>query len=401
MSRDEPGQAASGKAPTMLDVAALAGVSLKTVSRVVNQAPNVAPELVTRVLDAIRLLDYRPNLTASSLRRADRKTAAIGLLLEDVANPFSSALHRAVEDVARQRGSLVFAGSNDEDADRERELLLALVARRVDGLIAVPVADNHGGLLREQRLGRPMVVVDRLVASGDADTVTVDNRGGAQRAVRHLAAHGHRRIAFLGDLHTIWTAAERYLGYLEGLAAAGIQLDPRVVCHDIHGIEAAERATLELLSTTEPPTALFTGQNLITIGAIRALQRLGLQHQVALVGFDDILLADLLVPRVSVIAQDPAKLGRTAAELLFARLDGDRTPPRHVVVPTRLVPRGSGELPPPGPDADRGVPVPLVPPGPARGGSVPRRAVELLAQDIGVARVARGLLDHVHIDPAQ
>src|SRR6266545_524004 len=277
---------ASAKAPTMRDVAALAGVSLKTVSRVVNQAPNVAPDLVTRVLDAVRLLDYRPNLTASSLRRADRKTAAIGLLLDDVANPFSSALHRAVEDVARERGSLVFAGSSDE----------------------------------------------------------VGDRAGARQAVQHLAAHGHRRIAFLGDLRTIWTAAERYLGYLEGLAAAGIQLDPRVVGHDVHGIEAAERATLELLSTTEAPTALFTGQNLITIGAIRALQRLGLQHRVALVGFDDVLLADLLDPRVSVIAQDPATLGRTAAELLFARLDGDRSPPRHLVVPTRLVPRGSGEL---------------------------------------------------------
>src|SRR6266704_3055611 len=326
----------------MRDVAAVAGVSLKTVSRVVNQAPNVAPDLVTRVLDAVRLLNYRPNLTASSLRRADRKTAAIGLLLDDVANPFSSALHRAVEDVARERGSLVFAGSSDEDADREQELLLALVARRVDGLIAVPCGDNDGGLLREQRLGRPMVIVDRLIASGDADTVTVDNRAGARQAVQHLAAHGHRRIAFLGDLRTIWTAAERYLGYLEGLAASGIQLDPRVVGHDVHGIEAAERATLELLSTSEAPTALFTGQNLITIGAIRALQRLGLQHRVALVGFDDVLLADLLDPRVSVIAQDPATLGRTAAALLFARLDGDRSPPRcRVVMPdrTRMVSR--------------------------------------------------------------
>src|SRR6266704_580732 len=150
----------------MRDVAALAGVSLKTVSRVVKQAPNVAPDLVTRVLDAVRLLNYRPNLTASSLRRADRKTAAIGLLLDDVANPFSSALHRAVEDVARERGSLVFAGSSDEDADREQELLLALVARRVDGLIAVPCGVNDGGLLREQRLGRPMVSVDRLITSG-------------------------------------------------------------------------------------------------------------------------------------------------------------------------------------------------------------------------------------------
>jgi LacI family transcriptional regulator len=329
----------------MHDVAAVAGVSLKTVSRVVNQAPNVAPELVSRVLDAIRLLDYRPNLTASSLRRADRKTSAIGLLLEDVANPFSSVLHRAVEDVARQRGTLVFAGSSDEDAHRERELLLALVARRVDGLIAVPVGGNDGGLLREQRLARPMVFVDRLVASGDADTVTVDNRAGARRAVGHLAAHGHRRIAFLGDLRAIWTAAERYLGYLEGLPAAGIQLDPRLVRQDIHGIEAADRATLELLTAAEPPTALFTGQSLITIGAIHALQRLGLQHRVALIGFDDVLLADLLDPRVSVIAQDPARLGRTAAELLFARLDGDSAPPRHVVMPTELVPRGSGEIP--------------------------------------------------------
>jgi LacI family transcriptional regulator len=332
------------RAPTMRDVAALAGVSLKTVSRVVNQEPGVSPELVRRVLDAVGLLGYRHNLTASSLRRADQKTATIGLLLEDVANPFSSELHRAIEDVAREHGTLALASSSDEDPDRQRELLHALVSRRVDGLIAVPASGNQSSLLRERLLGRPMVLVDR--PAPEADSVTVDNRAGAARALRHLVAHGHRRVAFVGDLRSLWTAIERHAGYVEGLAAEGIALDPHLVVMDVRGVDAAERAVSGLLSSAEPPTALLTGQNLITIGAIHALQRLGLQHRVALVGFDDFPLADLLDPRVSVVTQDPTAIGRTAAELLFGRLDGDRGPHRHVVLPTRLLPRGSGEIRP-------------------------------------------------------
>jgi len=335
----------AARVPTMRDVAALAGVSIKTVSRVVNQEPGVAPELVGRVLDAVGLLGYRHNLTASSLRRADHKTATIGLLLEDISNPFSSALHRAIEDVARHRGTLVLAGSSDEDPDRQQELLHALVSRRVDGLIAVPASGNQNALLRERRLGRPMVLVDRLAP--EADSVVVDNRAGVGQALRHLVAHGHRRIAFLGDLRSIWTATERHAGYVEALAAEGIMLNPHLVRMDVHGIDVAEAIVRELLAAADPPTALLAGQNLIAIGAIHALQRLGWQHRVALVGFDDFPLADLLNPGVSVIAQDPTGLGQAAAELLFARVDGDRTPPRHVVVPTRLVPRGSGEIPAP------------------------------------------------------
>jgi LacI family transcriptional regulator len=341
------GDGAALRAPTMRDVAALAGVSLKTVSRVVNQEPGVSPELASRVLDAVGLLGYRHNLTASSLRRADQKTATIGLLLDDSSNPFSSELLRAVEDVAWERGTLVLAGSSDEDPDRQRELLHALVSRRVDGLIAVPASGNQSSLLRERLLGRPMVLVDR--PAPEADSVTVDNRAGTARALRHLVAHGHRRVAFLGDLRSLWTATERHAGYVEGLAAEGIALDPHLVVMDVRGVDAAERAVSALLSSAEPPTALLTGQNLITIGAIHSLQRLGLQHRVALVGFDDFPLADLLDPRVSVVAQDPTTIGRAAAELLFARLDGDRRPPQQVVVPTRLIARGSGELRPDAP----------------------------------------------------
>jgi LacI family transcriptional regulator len=338
------GDGAALRAPTMRDVAALAGVSIKTVSRVVNQEPGVSPELASRVLDAVGLLGYRHNLTASSLRRTDQKTATIGLLLEDVANPFSSELYRAIENVAREHGTLALAGSSDEDPNRQRELLHALVSRRVDGLIAVPASGNQSSLLHERLLGRPMVLVDR--PAPEADSVTADNRAGAARALHHLVAHGHRRTAFLGDLRSLWTATERHAGYVEGLATEGITLDPRLVIMDVRGVDAAERAVSGLLRSAEPPTALLTGQNLITIGAIHALQRLGLQHRVALVGFDDFPLADLLDPRVSVVTQDPTAIGRTAAELLFGRLDGDRGPPRHVVLPTRLLPRGSGEIRP-------------------------------------------------------
>ena len=331
--------------PTMRDVGALAGVSLKTVSRVVNGEPGVSAELVARVQDAIRLLGYRHNMTASTLRRADQKSATIGLLLEDVANPFSSALHRAIEDAARQRNVLVFAGSSDEDVHQQRAALKAFGLRRVDGFIIVPAGGDHGDLHLERLKGRPLVFVDRPATVPDADSVTVDNRAAARRAVHHLSDHAHRHIAFLGDLRSIWTAAERYAGYVEGLATRGIRLDPELVRFDLHGIGAAERATLELLALPHPPTAVFTGQNLVTIGAVRALKQMQAQHRVALIGFDEILLADLLDLPVSVIAQNPPAIGRAAAELLFARMDGDEQPAQHVVVPTTLIPRGSGELP--------------------------------------------------------
>lgn len=339
-----PGQ--TRREPTMRDVAALAGVSIKTVSRVVNAEPGVRPERQERVLDAVRALDYRHNANASSLRRADRKTATIGLLLENAANPFSAALFRAIEDAARRRDILVFAGSSDEDGERERAILQALASRRVDGIIMVPVTSHHRRRHHVQRLDRPIVLVDRLAGDLDADSVTVDNRGGASQAVRHLAAHGHRRIAFLGDLHSIWTAGERHAGYVEGMATEGLRLDPALVRQDLRGPEAADGVTQELLTGPEPPTALFTAQNLITIGSLRALQRAGAQHRIALVGFDDVPLAALLAPPVSVVAQDPVELGHQAADLLFARLDGDTGPPHHLVLPTRFIPRGSGELPP-------------------------------------------------------
>lgn len=330
----------------MRDVAALAKVSLKTVSRVVNGESGVSPGLARRVLAASERLNYRHNLTASSLRRSDGRSATIGVVLEDVANPFSSALHRAVEDVAVQRGVLVLAGSSDEDGDRERKLVSAFASRRVDGLIIQPSSHDHSYLLSERRAGTAIVFVDRPPAFLDADTVLTDNAAGVRHGIRHLVEQGHRRIGYLGDMRTIETAAERYRGYIDELTDSKIEIDERLVRLDLRGIEKAEAAAAALLTLSPPPTALFTGQNLITIGAFRALRRLELHRRVALIGFDDILLADLLEPGITVIAQDPAAIGRTAAQMLFRRLDGDRSPSQHEIVLTRMITRGSGEITP-------------------------------------------------------
>src|SRR3954451_6339719 len=213
---------ATARRPTMQDVAALAGVALKTVSRVVNDEPGVSPRLEERGRRAIEQLNYRRDANASMLRRLGGKTQTIGLVLEDVSNPFSSALHRAIEDSARARNVLVFAGSCDEDPRRERELIGSFRDRRVDGIIVVPASSDHTFLYEEQRAGTALVFVDRPAAHLDADSVASDNLGGSVEAVGHLVAHGHRRIAFLGDLLSIATAGERLQGYNEALEQAGI-----------------------------------------------------------------------------------------------------------------------------------------------------------------------------------
>jgi LacI family transcriptional regulator len=330
----------------MVDVAALAGVALKTVSRVVNDEPGVSPELESRVRRAIEQLQYRRDANAATLRRLSRKTQTIGLVLEDVANPFSSELHRAVEDAARERGVLVFAGSCDEDPERERDLIGSFRERRVDGIIVVPASHDHTYLYEERRAGTALVFVDRPASHLDADSIVSDNLGGAVRAVAHLLERGHRRIGFLGDLLSISTAEERLRGYMQSLESVGIPIDDDVVRTELRDPGAAASAVEEMLALPEPPTAFFTGQNLLTIGGVHALRRAGRERDIALIGFDDISLADLLDPAISVVAQDPQAIGRAAADQLFRRLDGDTAPAVHRVIPVSLIARGSGEIPP-------------------------------------------------------
>jgi len=327
--------------PTMNDVARTAGVSLKTVSRVVNGESTVAPDLAARVHAAVESLNYRPHIGASMLRRNDRRTRTIGVLLEDVGNPFSAAVHRAIEDESRLRGVQVLTGSLDEDPQRERELAAAFAQRHADGLIVAPTGVDQSYL--RSLSDAPVVFVDRPGTGHPGDSVLATNVSGSRDAVRHLVAQGHRRIAYLGDQIRVPTARERHRGFLAALGAADLSpFAERRLRHPSY----AESATLALFDRPDRPTALFTSQNLITIGAFRALRRLRLQRRVALVGFDDFPLADLLEPAVTVVAQDPITMGRTAARALFERIDGATGPPREFWIPTTLIRRGSGEIPP-------------------------------------------------------
>jgi LacI family transcriptional regulator len=325
----------------MSDVARLAGVSIKTVSRVVNDEPGVHPDTAERVLAAIEQLGFRRNLGARNLRRG-MSTGTIGLVLEDVGNPFYSVLTRAVEEVARQFGRQVLTGSSAEDPARERELALEFCSRRVDGLIVVPAGMQHGYLVPEMRAGTPVVFVDRPAGDVVADTVLVDNLGGTAAMVGHLAEHGHSRLAFLGDAPDIFTASERLRGFREGCARFGIRYDENLVVMGPHTDGGVAASVGRLLSAGA--TALITGNNRITIMVLRALSTV--PHRPAVAGFDDFELADLLDPPVTVLAHDIAAMGRAAAELLFARMEGDTSPPRRIVLPANIIPRGSGEVRP-------------------------------------------------------
>lgn len=332
---------------TMRDVAALAGVSIKTVSRVVNAEAGVADAVRERVQDAVERLDYRHNLGASNLRRGTGRSGLIGALLQDVSNSFSAALLRSLEDAARDRGTAILSASLDEEPDRERALVHDLVTRRVDGLVLMPSTDRQDYLSSEVRAGLPVVFVDREPRGVAADSVTVENFEGAQMGVEHLLAQGHRRIACLTDLAEIYTARDRYEGYVEAFRGRGLRPDAKLSVQALRGAGAAEAAVLHLLDLAEPPTAIFAGRNDLCHGSVRALRQRGLSDSVALVGFDDFPLADLVSPPLTVIRQDVGRIGRVTAELLMARLDGDTSAPQRIVVEPTLVVRGSGEIPPP------------------------------------------------------
>ncbi len=332
--------------PTMRDVAAVAGVSLKTVSRVLNDEPGVSPSLAAKVKAAAVELDYRPNLTASSLRRADQRTSTIGLLLEDIANPFFALLHRGVEDVCEEVGIGVLAASLDQDADRERRLVTAFSSRRVDGLIMVPTDSEQGYLDNEIRSGMPIVFADRLPRGVEGDGVLTDNREATQHAVAHLIARGHERIAFLGGVLGIQTAEERYLGFVDAMRRAGLPIRPEWVIRDLHSVAEAQARAAGLLARDEVPTAFLTAQNYLSIGTSRALRFAGMEHRIAMIGYDDFEFADMLSPSISVIAQEPRRIGQLAATMLLHRMAEPDRPTTVTVLPSVLTHRQSGDIRP-------------------------------------------------------
>jgi LacI family transcriptional regulator len=327
--------------PTMIDVARAAEVSLKTVSRVVNREPNVRPETQERVEIAIATLGFRRNDAARSLRQR-HKPRTLGLVIGDFANPFYSAIARGVEQTVRSREILLITGSSDEEPELERNLIRSLLERRVDGLIVTPAATDHRYLLPDIAHGMPVVFIDRPPGRIDADTILLDNAGGIRAAVEHLLEQGHERIGFVGDFPSIFTASERLRGYRAALAEHGIPDDPSLVHLGSHNADSAGEALRELLALQRPPSALLTGNNRITTGVLSELAR----HEtpLALVGFDDLELAELLGRPLTAVTYDAVQLGRHAASLIVRRLDGDVGPPVHLIEPTSLVVRSSTDV---------------------------------------------------------
>jgi LacI family transcriptional regulator len=333
--------------PTLRDVALEAGVSFKTVSRVVNGEKNVRDELAQRVVAAIATLGYRPDARARHLRQHASSSGAIGFVLVDVANPFFSAILRGIEDVARKMNCLVLSGSSDGDPERQNQLVREFIARRVDGLIIVPVADDSGLLDLEIERGTAVVFLDLEPSHLNADVVRSDHLGGARRATQHLLDIGHRDIAFFGDASEVFSASQRLAGFLSTMKNVGLRVPDRRIVTGHYGPTEWYDLALEYLAGPSLPTAIFSAQNFVTVGVTQALHKLGLQHNIAQVGFDDVELAAAVTPGITVVPQHASDLGRRAAETLFNRIEDGTLPRVHDVVPSELILRGSGEIRPP------------------------------------------------------
>jgi LacI family transcriptional regulator len=322
----------------------LSGVSIKTVSRVLNGEPYVSDEAAAKVRTAAAQLGFRVNVLARELRSGAASTT-VGLLVGDLANPFWSGIARGVERELTARGLRLVTASTDEDPALEWSLTQDMLDRRVRALLVVPSAADHTYLDAERRQGLTVVFLDRPPSRILGDTILLDNANGARMAAEHLLRAGHRRIGVIGDLPRLYTHRERATAFRDAMDRAGVIGWERYLRPESSDAQAAETDTRELLAMDDPPTALFTLNNWITAGALRALRYTAATRlQPALIGFDDLDLGDLL--DVSVIQHDAEEMGHLAAQTALARLDGDDAPARTVVLPTTLIARGSGERPP-------------------------------------------------------
>jgi len=330
--------------PTIREVAEHAGVSVATVSYVVNGSRPVAPETAARVQQAIKELHYRPNSIARSLRR--KATQVVGLMVSDFTNPFFSTLAQGAEDCARARGYTVLICSSCEDENLEGLYLEVLLERRIDGLALAPTSTSRDRFTALMSEGLPVVFVDRTVQGIRGDSVVSANEEGAYQATSYLIRMGHTRTGMVLGIPHISTTRERLAGYQRALSDAGLETDSTLLAYGYSTVAGAEEACRRLLSQANPPTALFAANNLMTIGVMRCIRRLGLRcpEDISVVGFDDFAWTAAFDPPLTTVAQRPYELGFKAIELLLERIEQDRpreTTSKTVCVDVELRVRGS------------------------------------------------------------
>jgi LacI family transcriptional regulator len=322
----------------MRDVAERAGVSPATVSRVLNGSPTVRADYAARVTTAIEELGYRPNRLARNLRR--QTAEMIGVVVSDIENPHFTEMVRAVEDVAYERGFRLLLCNTDEEPAKQRAYLEMLAGERVLGVILSPSNPAGAEIGWVLDLGIPLIAFDRSVADPRADSVVSDGEGAARIATEHLLAAGHTEIAFIGGLPGVETADSRRAGYEAAMRAARLRV------READGgfrIEGARLATDELLERDPGVTALVIANNLMAIGAMKALAHRGrrVPDDVAIVALDDPFWAELVQPPLTVLAQPVRRMAEVSMRLLLDRIAGRRKRPRHEVFPFELRVRGS------------------------------------------------------------
>jgi len=340
MSGSSAGPSDAPPRATLADVARLAGVSSKTVSRVMTGDTNVSPHTRERVMLASKRLRFRPNDLARNLRRGGVSNT-VAFVIGDIRNPFYFNVAAGVEKELAKHGLTMLLASTEDAPQSEAGVVDALLSQRVRALLIVPVADDQSYLEGESQLGTPVICVDRPAHNLVADSVVLQNRIGTADAVRSLISSGHRKIGFICSPAGLYTHQERLAGFREALFEAGITDPSRYErVGDTDG-PTAEESVRDLMSMDDPPTAIIGGNNRASAGVVRELFME--DRRVAFIGFDDFVLADAL--HVSVVAYDPIEMGRRAAQLALSRIDNPSAPPQHVEIPTTLIARGSGEIP--------------------------------------------------------
>ncbi|MGH9384443.1 MAG: LacI family DNA-binding transcriptional regulator [Vicinamibacterales bacterium] len=331
----------SSKAATIKRVADRAGVSIATVSRVGADPRAVSDELRLRVQEAALALNYRPSRAARTLR--GRTSQAVGVVIPDLENPFFTAVVRGIDLVLQAAGYTLLLANSDEDAARERKILETLRAEGVAGIIFVPI--NSARDAYRDVLAPPLytVAVDRSPSNLRPDLVTVDNVEGTRIGVAHLLDMGHRDVALLGGPSRHSTAKERERGYEQALREAGRPIRPELVYYGDFREGGGYDGMKALIALTRRPTAVFVANNLMTLGAFRALHEAGIRipEEIAVVGFDDMPWATSLNPPLTAVSQPSQEIGSAAADLLLDRIARLDRAVRHLILETKLVVRAS------------------------------------------------------------
>lgn len=331
------------KVPNLTEVAQKAGVSIATVSRVINNSPKVNPETRLKVQQVIKDLKYHPNRVAKRLRNKNASGNLLGVLIPDIQNPFYVEVLRGIEDVAYENKYALIMCNFSQDEKKEKLYLDILQSESIDGLIVAPANDHDQNVINLVKGGLPIVCVDRGLSGVDVDVVLVENRNGAFSAVDYLAKAGYKRIAYISGIPKIPSSQQREQGYLEALTANKLPIDKTLMKYGDSRHESGVKLCEELLNLKMPPDAIFAGNNLITLGALETIHKRGLNipKDVAIVGFDDMYWSISLNPSLTAVKQPAYEIGKRAAEQLIQRINDPSRPTVSMILKTELIIRNS------------------------------------------------------------